>query len=125
MAGLVGWCAALLVAAVLSAGDAAAASKRATATPSLNKANDKLLQMPEPERVATLARAIGHWCIGTDVFLMGVVTAGAGQGNAYWSLRCADGSTWAIQIDPFAAVTAIDCATYRENGAGKQCFQKF
>ena len=125
MVRLVGWCAALLVAAVVVAGDAAAASKRATATPSLNKANDKLLQMTEPERIATLARAIGHWCIGTEAFPMGIITAGNGQGNAYWSLRCADGTAWAVQLDPFAAVTAIGCDTFKANGAGKECFQKF
>jgi len=56
---------------------------------------------------------------------MGLVTAGTGKGNAYWSLRCADGSAWAIQIDPLAEITAIDCDTYKANGAGKECFKKF
>ena len=72
-----------------------------------------------------LARAVGHWCIGTEAFLMGVLSAGRGQGNAYWSLRCADGTAWAIQIDPLAQLTAIDCGTFKETGAGKECFKKF
>ena len=29
-------------------------------------------------------------------------------GNAYWSLRCADGSAWAIQIDSLGEATAIE-----------------
>ena len=72
-----------------------------------------------------LARTIGHWCIGTETFLMGIETSGAAAGNAYWSLRCADGATWAVQIDPLAEVTAIDCDSFKENAAGKECFTKF
>jgi hypothetical protein len=105
------------ITALLVAGTVAAAA--------INKANDKLMQLSPPDRAATLARAVGHWCIGTEAFPMGVVTAGTGQGNAYWSLRCADGSAWAVQIDPMAAVTAIDCETFKANGAGKECFKKF
>jgi hypothetical protein len=56
---------------------------------------------------------------------MGIITGGAGEGNAYWSLRCADGSAWAVQIDPLAEVTAIDCASFKADGAGKECFKKF
>ena len=111
----------LAISAILMAGAAAAATRQATT----NKANDKLLQLSPPERAATLARAIGHWCIGTEAFPMGVVTAGNGAGNAYWSLRCADGTAWAVQIDPLAGVTAIDCDTFNANGAGKECFKKF
>jgi len=58
-------------------------------------------------RAAKLAGVVGHWCIGTETFLMGVVAEGPGEGNAYWSLRCADGSEWAVQVDPLAEVTAI------------------
>ena len=91
----------------------------------LNAASDKLEKLPPAERAGLLARSVGHWCIGTETFLMGVVTAGTGKGNAYWSLRCADGSTWAIQIDLLAEITAIDCDTYKTAGAGKECFKKF
>ena len=92
---------------------------------SVNKAHERLLKLPPAERAAMLARAVGHWCIGTDAFPMGVVTSGAGEGNAYWSLRCADGTAWAVQIDPFAEVTAIDCASFKAAGNGKECFKKF
>ena len=91
----------------------------------LNPANDELLKLPAPERAEKLARAISEWCIGTDAFLMGVVGAGPGRGNAYWSLRCADGSEWAIQIDPQAEITAIDCETFKQATPGKECFKQF
>ena len=91
----------------------------------LNSANDELLKLP-PERAEKLARAISEWCIGTDAYLMGVIGAGPGRGNAYWSLRCADGSEWAIQIDPQAEITAIDCAALQAAAApGKECFKQF
>jgi hypothetical protein len=122
MAVRLGWSAtALAVAALLLAGATGAATRQATT----NKANDKLMELSPPDRAATLARAVGHWCIGTEAFPMGVGSTGRAAGNAYWSLRCADSTTWAIQIDPMAAVTAIDCDTFKANGAGKECFKKF
>ncbi len=115
--------AALAMAAALLSANAEAAPRHPKAP--VNQANEKLLQLTPAERAADLARAVGHWCIGTEAFQMGVISAGRGAGNAYWSLRCADGSAWAIQIDPLAAVVAIDCDTFKANGAGRECFKKF
>jgi len=117
------WCAALAIVASLIAGGAEGAAKRPAK--SANPAHDRLVKMSPPERAATLAQAVGHWCIGTEAFPMGVETSGAATGNAYWSLRCADGTAWAVQIDMLAEVTAIDCDSFKENGAGKECFKKF
>lgn len=115
--------AALMAAVMLvPAGNGAAAQRAAKP---VNPASDKLEKLAPGERAGVLARAVGNWCIGTQTFLMGVVTVGTGRGNAYWSLRCADGSAWAIQIDPLAEITAIDCDTFKEVGAGKECFKKF
>jgi hypothetical protein len=113
----------LLAAVLLVAAGSGAAAQRA-AKP-VNPANDKLEKLAPAERAGVLARAAPNWCIGTETFLMGVVTAGTGKGNAYWSLRCADGSTWAVQVDPLAGITVIDCDTYKAAGAGKECFKKF
>jgi hypothetical protein len=93
--------------------------------PHLNPANEELLKLSPPERAETLARAISRWCIGTEAFLMGVIGAGPGRGNAYWSLRCADGTTWAIQIDPGAGATAIGCDEFAAAGGGRECFKEF
>ena len=111
------------VALALCAGAAGAAEKPPPRA--VNLASDKLAKLPPAERAATLARAVGHWCVGTEAFQMGVVATGAGAGNAYWSLRCADGSAWAVQIDPLAELTAIDCEAFKAAGAGKVCFKKF
>jgi hypothetical protein len=117
-----GWRAALAISGVLLAGNAAGAARHPAR--SINPVNDKLLRLAPAKRAAMLAGVVGHWCIGTQTFLMGLVTAGQGEGNAYWSLRCADGSAWAIQIDSLGEATAIDCDSYQANGAGKECFKK-
>jgi hypothetical protein len=92
---------------------------------SLNPANEELLSLSPPERAEKLARSISQWCIGTETFLMGIIGAGPGKGNAYWSLRCADGTQWAIQIDPEAGATAIGCDEFKNAAPGKECFKKF
>jgi hypothetical protein len=112
----------LVMLALLATGGAATAAERTSAR---NPANDRLLKLSPPERAASLAHAVGNWCIGTEAFLMGVIDRGRGEGNAYWSLRCADGTAWAVQIDPLAEITAIDCETFKADGAGKECFKKF
>ena len=118
-----GWCAAAVIATVLAANGVAGAAGRPAA--SLNPGNDKLLKMPPAQRSAVLAKVVGHWCIGTETSLMGVIQSGAGEGNAYWSVRCADGSAWAVQLNPDETYVAIDCAEYKAVGDGKECFKKF
>jgi hypothetical protein len=90
-----------------------------------NPINAKLLSLKPAERAAELAKAVGHWCIGTEAFEMGVARTGRGAGDAYWSLRCADASTWVVQIDPLGEFTAIDCAHYDAQAGSKQCFKHF
>ena len=113
----------LAIAAMLLAGPLDAQPKQQSK--SRNPANDQLLKLPAPQRAAYLARAVGNWCIGTEAFLMGLVTSGSGEGNAYWSLRCADGATWVVQVDPLAEVTAIGCDDFKQVAPGKECFKKF
>jgi len=108
---------------LLLSGGSMAASRR-PAEPE-NPANAKLMKLPAAERAAVLAKSVGHWCIGTEAFPMGITISGRGAGLAYWSLRCADGSAWAVQVDPLGEISAIDCQTFNENGAGKECFKKF
>jgi hypothetical protein len=91
----------------------------------LNPANEELLKLSPPDRAEKLARSTNRWCIGTDTFLMGVIGAGPGRGNAYWSLRCADGTEWVIQIDPQAGTTAIGCDEFKFAAPGKECFKRF
>src|ERR1700676_5704215 len=116
MARRLGWGATPGIAAALRRGAARGGGQHRAN--SGNKTSDKLLRSSPAERAAALAQAVGHWCVGTETFLMGVETSGPGAGNAYWSLRCAGGAEWAVQIDPLANVDPIACDTFKAAGAG-------
>ena len=60
---------------------AASPPRRSAPAKPVNPANDKLVKLAPAERAGVLARVVGHWCIGTETFLMGVVTAGTRPGQ--------------------------------------------
>jgi hypothetical protein len=112
-----GWGAAILLAAGI-AGAAAVAAPR-------NDFSDEIERMPRAARDAHLAQIVGFWCVGTQTFLMGVAETGPEEGNAYWSVACLDGTTYAIQIDPLGRPVSIPCSVLADTGKGKECFKKF
>jgi hypothetical protein len=102
---------------------AAAGSGPAAAAGSGNPVHDRLLLLSPAEQAGTLAKGIGHGCLGISAFPMGVTKAGKGKGLAYWSVRCKDGRSFVVQIAPDAAAVAEDCRVLQ--GSGKECFKKF
>lgn len=90
---------------------------------SANPTNDRLLSLPAAEQAQTLAHNVGNGCVGTEAFPMGVTATGQAKGFAYWSVRCKDGRSFAIQIAPSAHFVVVDCRVLKENG--KECFKKF
>ena len=102
-----------------------AAPAQTAPPPVHNPVHEFLLKMKPPERAAWLARTAGKWCIGTDPFFMGLSAAGESAGNAYWSFRCLGRGDFVVQIDPLGGGVAIDCTSFKEAGAGKECFKKF
>jgi hypothetical protein len=97
----------------------------AMAAGSGNRTNDRLLAQPENRRIEVLSKSIGHGCVGTSAFPMGVTATGKARGFAYWSLSCKNGKNYVIQIAPNAkgTVAAADCSVLK--GTGKECFKKF
>jgi hypothetical protein len=112
-----GWGAAVLLAAGI-AGAAAAAAPR-------NEFSESVERMKPPERAAHLAQIVGFWCVGTETFLMGVADTGPEEGNAYWSVACLNGASYAIQIDPLGRLVTIPCNILADAGKGRECFKKF
>lgn len=90
-----------------------------------NKANDYLLKLSPDQQAAWLARTVGEWCIATEPFEMGVSDRGPSTGYAYWSFRCINGGSYVVQLEPGGHGIAIDCDSFKKNGAGKECFKKF
>jgi hypothetical protein len=109
----------VLLFAVLIAAGPVAAQKAGSG----NRVNDRLLSMPAAEQATTIAHNVGQNCEGTEAFPMGVTTTGKAKGFAYWSVRCKDGRSFAIQIAPNAEIVVVDCRLLKANG--KECFKKF
>jgi hypothetical protein len=95
----------------------------AVAAGSGNPTHDYLLSLPPAEQAKTLAKGIGQGCAGVSAFPMGVTTTGKAKGLAYWSVRCKDGRSFALQIAPDAQAVVVDCRVLHVNG--KDCFKKF
>jgi hypothetical protein len=87
-----------------------------------NKANDQLLSLPPEEQAKLLTKGI-KGCEGEAPFPMGVTTSGKAKGYAYWSVRCKDGRSFAVQITPKSQASAVDCRALE--GTGRECFKKF
>jgi hypothetical protein len=97
----------------------------AAAPPADNKYNDELLKLSPQEQAAKLAAHLGLWCIGTRPFLMGVTKTGPAKGYAYWSVECAGAQSYMIQISPDGQGAAVECATLKANGEGRECYKTF
>jgi hypothetical protein len=87
-----------------------------------NTVNDNLLAMSPDQQAKMLTKGI-KGCVGESPFPMGVTAAGKAKGYAYWSVRCKDGRSFAVQITPKSQATAADCKALE--GSGKECFKKF
>jgi hypothetical protein len=96
----------------------------AAAEGSGNPINDRLLAISPDQQAKMLTRGI-KGCVGTEAFPMGVVSTAKFKSLAYWSVRCKDGRSFAIQLapDPKAAPQMADCRALQ--GSGKECFKKF
>jgi hypothetical protein len=109
----------LVVAAVLLTGPSFGA---VAAEGSGNPANEHLLSLPPEEQAKMLTKGI-KGCVGESPYPMGVTASGKAKGYAYWSVRCKDGRSFAVQITPKSLATAADCRALQ--GTGKECFKKF
>ena len=108
----------MLLAALIAAGPTAAQKAG-----SGNRVNDRLLSLSAPAQAHEIANNVGQGCVGTDAFPMGVTATGKAKGFAYWSVRCKDGRSFAIQIAPNGEIFVVDCRLLKANG--KECFKKF
>jgi hypothetical protein len=113
------------LAVALVCGVAGATAGLAQSDPAENQYNEQLLHMPPQEQAAKLATQLGLWCIGTRPFYMGSTKEGAAKGYAYWSVTCAGGQDYMIQIPPNGKGAAIDCKTLKAEGQGRECYKMF
>lgn len=99
---------------------------------SQNEANDRLLSSSEKVRALALGMAVGNDCQGTRAFYMGISHADHTIGNvnlqdknmAYWSVACANGNSYEVQIAPDSAGSSrmMECSLAAVVATG--CFRK-
>jgi hypothetical protein len=110
----------LLAAGLVSVG----ADWGAMAAGSGNPTNDRLLAMPQAQQAQVLGNSLRRGCVGVAAFPMGVTASGRAKGNAYWSVRCKNGKSYAVQIPPRGkGAVVVDCEALQ--GTGRECFKKF
>jgi hypothetical protein len=90
-----------------------------------NPVTDRLLALPEEQRIETLGKMAHHNCTATRAFLMGVTNSGPARGTAYWSVACTNGRSYVIQINRNKSGTSfvLDCRNLA--GTGRECFKQF
>jgi hypothetical protein len=73
-----------------------------------NSAHELLLSKSAVEQAVMLGKAVGNGCIGTTPFFMGI----AESGSAFWSVLCANGHSYVVQVSPDAVGTAaaLECS---------------
>src|SRR5215216_4251304 len=73
-----------------------------------NPGHELLLTKSAAEQAAMLGKAVGNGCIGTTPFFMGI----AEDGSALWSILCASGSSYIVNVSPdtFGTAKALECA---------------
>ena len=113
----------LLFAALLFLAEGIGEAARAAGP--VNPTNDRLLALPQDQQARALSGSFRHGCIGVSAFFMGMTATGKAKGNAYWSVGCKNGKSYAVQIAPNKKGTAVvvDCKALA--GTGKECFKKF
>jgi hypothetical protein len=89
-----------------------------------NPVNDSLLASSPDRQKTALANSVGNGCVGISAFPMGVTRTGAAQGLAYWSVRCKDGRSFAVQISVDGKAVFVDCRRLGQ-GTGAECFKRF
>ena len=112
----------LLTAVLIAVGLGGSTAKAAG---SGNPRNDKLLAVPESDRGEVLGKILGHGCVGVDAFPMGVMRTGRAKGAAYWSVRCQNGKSYAIEFPPNPKIRAPFVECQQLEGTGHECFKKF
>jgi hypothetical protein len=85
-----------------------------------NPAQDQLMALPDQIRIFALATIVKKNCVGTRAFFMGM----ASNHNAYWSVACANGKSYEVEIAPDAngSTAVLDCTILRR--AKINCFER-
>jgi hypothetical protein len=89
-----------------------------------NLTHDRLMSVPSTEQAVLLGKTVGSDCDGVFAFAMGSGRRDADKGDVYWSVRCADGRSYAVALHPGKPpdATVFGCDVVKS--AGMECFKR-
>jgi hypothetical protein len=89
-----------------------------------NDVQDRIAALPTPEQAMLLGKMVGPSCIGIRAFAMGLGKHDADKGDAYWSVQCADGKSYAVAFHPDKAASSGVLSCEAMQAAGMECFKR-
>jgi hypothetical protein len=89
-----------------------------------NDARDRIAALPTPEQALVLGKLVGPNCVGVRAFAMGFGKRDGDSGDAYWSVQCADGKSYAVAIRPDKVGSAEVLSCDAMQTAGMECFKR-
>jgi hypothetical protein len=113
------------------------ATKAGAADEVKNGTNDLLLSQPNAAQADMLGKIVGERCKGKTAFYQGTIKSAShadprpklstlpGTGDdAFWSVTCADGRSFAVEVHPNGSGLVLECSALKSMHAG-ECFKKF
>jgi hypothetical protein len=89
----------------------------------VNGAQEYLAKQTPAMQASLLGKAVRLNCTGKTAFFMGMGTRPSDQALAFWSVKCSNGNSYAVEVAPNGAAMAMQCSAFAANNAG-QCFKK-
>jgi hypothetical protein len=114
-------CVAIAIFAKIGEHQPAATTPAAQASPNaINHNIASLSPREQAEKPGNMVRLFGDPCTGRSAFYMGATT----DHDAFWSVKCSNGQSYAVEIKPDGAGTILECPQLEAIHAGR-CFTKF
>ena len=90
-----------------------------------NPTNAKLLAQKPADRLVNFGAAIKGGCVATKALYEGIGKSGDAKDRAFWSVRCANGKSYEVMIDPdvHGSTSILSCPDLQKF-AHQTCFTK-
>jgi len=85
---------------------------------------ERFAELPSPEQALRLGKMVGADCAGELAFAMGEGIRASDKGDFYWSVKCADGRSYAVALHPGATANASVFGCDVIKSAGMTCFRR-
>ena len=81
----------------------------------VNRANEYLQKQSPAGQASLLGKAVRLNCTGKTAFFMGMGTKAGDEALAFWSVKCANGNTYAVEVAPNGTSMSMQCSAFAAN----------